>query len=382
MLTRRATTVFAVCLLAAAVGWAGVEQRKDFPALARDVAKKQLAKFGKGYVARIDSARHLIYIGAQDDDHLQTTMRLLAAFSDAYRRTLPGTAPPWGVTVVLPTAEDYKRIDPPADSIGFYRHGDRTLISIDRGRVLLHEFTHALHLADAAEAKQVHPIWVREGLATLFEASEITPSGLRPRVDVRLLEVQKAIREKTVIPLTKLLSMGDAQFMADARLCYAESRYVMLYLYEKGRLDQWYRRYKASYTKDPTGLKAVEHALTSRIFNIEPEWTKWIGTLKLPRGELRSRQGRLGAELKDDPRGVKVVGLLKGGAAETAGRIKVGDIITSFNGQKISNVAEMVAAIRAAGAMQTVNIDLIRHGRKLTIQQPLGAPGDTPDKGK
>lgn len=359
-------TVLAMAALSAA-------QEKDFATMASAASKEQLKKFGPAYTARTDAARHLIYISALDDQHLQTTMELLASFSDAYRRTLDDSALPWGVTVILPTVDDYRPLAPAKDVAGFYRPGDRTLISIDRGRVLLHEFTHALHGADAAASQQVHPIWVREGLATLMEDAAITPSGLEPRVDLRLLTVQKALKDKTLVSLDKLIAMGDKAFTKDAVLCYAQSRYLMLYLYQQGKLNQWYRHYKAGYGDDTTGLKAMEKVQATRIWNIETSWLEWLAKLRLPVGEIESGQARLGIEVKDD-QGAKVVSLAPGGAAATAQRIQAGDTVERFNGQAVHNTAELVAAIRAAGAMQTVAVDLLRQGHRITIQQPLGAP--------
>ena len=358
-------------ILAMAATAAG--QERDFAALASTVSKDQLKRMGSAYTSKTDVDRHIIYISALDDQHLQATMQLLASFADAYRRTLDDSALPWGVTVILPTVDDYKPLAPAKDVAGFYRPGDRTLISIDRGRVLLHEFTHALHAADAAAAQQVHPIWVREGLATLLETAAITPAGLEPRTDLRLLAVQKALRDKTLISLDKLIAMGDKPFAKDAVQCYAQSRYLMLYLHQQGRLNQWYRHYKAGYADDPSGLKAMEKTLGMRIWAIETAWQEWLVKLRLPIGELEAGQARLGVEVKDD-QGVKVASLVSGGAAATAQRIAAGDTIERFNGQAVHNTAELVAAIRAAGAMQTVAIDLVRQGRKLTIQQPLGAP--------
>ena len=90
----------------------------------------------------------------------------------------------------------------------------------------------------------------------------------------------------------------------------------------------------------------------------------------------RAGQGRLGVKMANDARGVKITGLLDGGAAKRAGRLRVGDIIQKFNGLATRNVAELSAAIRRSGAMKTVPIELLRHGRKETVYQPLGAPKD------
>ena len=350
------------------------EPAVDLKAQAEKIAQTQLKHFGQGYVAQGDAKRHLLYISALDETHLRETVELLAAFTDAWQKTLLAEPLPWNVTVILPTVEDYRKLASARGARGFYRTQDHMLIAIDRGRVLLHEFTHALHHADAAAGGQVHPMWICEGLATLSEACEITPDGLQPQVDTRAVTLQNALRTKTAIPLARLLELDFRAFARNARLAYAQSQYMMLYLHQQGKLKAWYKEYKATYASDRTGKKALEKVLAKPLATIEDDWMKWVNQLRLPLGETKARQGRIGLEFQNCPQGAKVVGLVSGGAAEKAGRIKVGDIITKFNGHTIANTAQLVGAVRAAGANRTVEIRILRHEKPLTIHQPLGAP--------
>lgn len=366
-----AATVLAALACTATARPAGAS--RGYQAEAKRLAARQIEQFGEDYKARYDSGRHILYVSALDDAHLGQTMQLLSAFADGYRRTLPSDRGKDIVTVVLPTADDYQQLELPFPKcVGFYNFAGRRLVSVDRGRTLVHEFTHALHHADMAAARQKHPIWITEGLATLFESSRITPSGLVPQVDLRLVRIQRAIRENKAFELKQLLSMGRKPFMSDAGVAYAQSRYVMFYLYERGRLDDFYRRYKQTFTRDPHGVKAFEWAVGARLSIFERTWRKWVEDKQLPRGERRSGRGKLGLEVKRDARGAKIVGIQDGSAAETAGRLKVGDIIEKFNGLDIRNATELVAAIRSAGSKRTVEIKLFRGGRRMTVIQPLG----------
>jgi len=352
----------------------GTPAKQNLVAGAKKIATEQLKKFGDKYTSKIDPTRHMVYISALDEDHLNETIKLLEAYSDAQRRTLLTSKPAWNITIILPTVDDYTPLAPGKNIIGFYSPAGRRLTSIDKGRVLIHEFTHALHHADMAAVKQVHPPWVSEGLATLFESSTITPSGLASCVDMRLAVLKKAIGEKKMIPLDDLLDMGQDRFMQDSKLAYSQSRYLMLYLHQKGRLKQWYTRYKKDFSRDPSGKKTLEWALGSKLEKFQTRWHKWLGELKLPAATSKSGSGRLGLEFKNDRRGAKVIALKKDGAAEVAGRIKVGDIITEFNGVEITTAVQLASAIRSAGADRTVNVKLIRRGRSKTVLQPLGSP--------
>jgi len=341
---------------------------------AEKILAEKLDPFGPGYKGRYDPARKVIYVTALDEEHFASTLRLVVSFSDAFTKTLGAARPQEYITIVLPTVQDYRRLVPDEGTSGRYFPAERTLISIDRQRVLLHELTHALHHADCSSSGQLHAIWVWEGLACLSESSTITPSGLQPHVDRRLLTLQQAIRLKDTIPLAELLKMKPKAFEKVAALSYAEARYLMLYLHQKGKLRDWYASYKKSFTKDPSGRFALEKVLRRKAYRIEDDWKAWAAGLALPWGEQRSSQGRLGLEVRDTKAGPKVVSLVSGSAAELAGQIKVGDIVMSFNGHRTRNAVELVAAIRAAGAMQTVVVEVRRKGRILAVHQPLGQP--------
>lgn len=364
--------VAAGCVLALSGGAAAAT---DLTAEAHRIAKVQTERFGEGYTARVDLQRHIVYVSALDDRHLEQTVQRLAAFAEAYRRTMPASRPAWNITVILPTVEDYRKLDLPHERCaGFYSPAGRRLVSIDRGRTLFHEFTHALHHADIAAAKQVHPPWVCEGLATLFEASTITPSGLKPGIDARLPALQRALKANRAIGLEPLLKMGHKAFMQQAELAYPSARYVMLYLHQRGRLRAWYQRYKAAFRRDPHGIRTFEEALGNRLFLLERDWQKWVLSLRMPANERRLRQGRLGLEVKSTAQGVEVAAVLPGSAAQRAGRIRVGDLVEEFNGHSVRTPADLVGAIRAARALQTVKVQLVRSGRRMTVIQPLGAP--------
>lgn len=341
---------------------------------AERIARTYLRRFGKSYKARHDPARSLVYVSALDDDHYAETANLLGAYGDAFCKTLAVSRPRRAVTVLLPTVDDYRPLAPAKNITGFYKPAERLLVSIDRGKVLVHEFTHALHHADCLATGQNHPIWVWEGLATLLESSHVGPAGLEPYVDTRLLRLQKAIRLKRAIRLERLVAMKPDAFMRDAELSYAEARYLMLYLHQKGKLAQWYAAYKAGFADDPTGKSALEEVLAKRLFQVDKDWRQWASKLRLPLGQRRAGEARLGLQVRNTRNGVKVVGFNKGSAAQRAGRLEVGDFILKFNGLATRNSGEVVAAIQSAGAMQTATIELRRKGRVMTIRQPLGRP--------
>ncbi|MCE5279064.1 MAG: PDZ domain-containing protein [Planctomycetaceae bacterium] len=339
------------------------------------IAAARLKEFGQGYVSHIDRDRRLIYISALDKQNLDDTVALLADYTDAQRKTLFKQPLLWYVTVILPTVEHYRKLAPRTTAVGFYHPAKRTLISIDRGRTLLHEYTHALHHADQAAAGQVHPIWVTEGLATLFEAAEITPEGLNPVVDNRLGAIQRAIHTGSCPPLKWLLGCNAELFMKDPSLTYAQARYVMFYLHQQGQLEAWYAAFKQSFPRNATGQAALESILGQAIEGLDLRWKQWTAKVAVPAGLRQDYRGRLGIQMNDDSRGVKIISMLPQGAAAQAGRLRVGDVITAYSERPVRKPAELAAAIRATGELKTVTIQILRNNEPLTILQPLGTAG-------
>ncbi len=367
---RVAAALVALCACAAQAGDA---PSRDLLTPAKKIVADQLEKMGDGYDGFIDTQRHIVYISALDVRHRRETIQLISAYIDAQRRTLLQARPQWNITVVLPTVEDYRKLQTNPRIVGFYEPSAQRITSIDRSQVLIHEFTHALHHADMAARRQVHPPWVCEGLATLFAQADITPGGLKPRPGPRLAFLHRAVRDQKTLKLKDLASRSLKPFMADARLAYAQSRYLMLYLHEKGRLQTWYLRYCKSYTRDPSGVEALEAVLDRDIQQIQTEWEKWILSHEVPDRKNRYGQGRLGLKFRDTRQGVKIIEIENDSAAASADRLQEGDHVKKFNGQEVANAVHLASLIRAAGADRTVTMTVRRRGRTLKIHQALAA---------
>ena len=371
----------AALLIAVAVAPAGETPRTpaSLADQAQALAARRLEELGEGYEARVDDTRHILYVHALDETTFQQAAGLLSLLTDEFRRNVHDVELPWNVTILLPTADRYKTMAAeqklPPTARGFYQPPQRTLVSIDHGRVLLHEFTHALHHAALARGAKAPPAWLAEGLATLFEGSDVADGKLRPVIDIRLLALNKQIKGGTLPSLEKLAGLSYEQFQKAGAPAYAHARYVSLYLYQQGKLPAFFAASLKAGDDDPTCLAALESTVGS-IERFERDWRKWAEGLKLPVAEKAAHKASLGLEFRQAEAGVEVAAVVEGSAAAVAGRIEKGDIIKSFNGRKISNTLELSAAIRAAGAKQTVTVELVRRGQSLTVQQPLASAGD------
>jgi len=69
--------------------------------------------------------------------------------------------------------------------------------------------------------------------------------------------------------------------------------------------------------------------------------------------------------------GAKIEKLTPGGAAEKGG-LKVGDVVTSFNGQTITSASDLTAAVRLEKANSQATIVVVRGGQEVTVNLKLG----------
>jgi|LakMenEpi03Aug12_release.lakeMendotaPanAssembly.Ray.scaffolds.fasta_scaffold140300_2 hypothetical protein len=167
-------------------------------------------------------------------------------------------------------------------SAGFYNHGTRTLV-IRRGTgagTIAHEFTHALHFADMEALGQTHPIWVREGLGSLYEESDPREGGLVGLVNWRLPQLKQALAGGQVYPLRAFLENSEKCFAERGAIAYAMSRYLCFFLQEKQLLFPWYARYCRTYADDPSGIRSLEETYGKPLDQLEPDWIEFVKALE------------------------------------------------------------------------------------------------------
>ncbi len=142
----------------------------------------------------------------------------------------------------------------PQSIYGYYKPAKRAVVvSVAAGTgTLIHELTHALIDFDHANV----PLWFNEGLASLFEESEIEmidgEVALRPKLNWRLPILQNAIQEGQLDSIGSLIQ-ADRMRGANEAVNYAQARYFCLWLHQKQLLRRYYQLLRSSGTEDPQG---------------------------------------------------------------------------------------------------------------------------------
>lgn len=371
--SRRVLTVVVLCaaIVAALPGTFAAEQdaidklKQRAAALAKD--------YGDGYTIQVDVTRNMVYVSALDKDTFARVSTMLAAYRDAQLGTLFKTPFAEPVSVVFPTERDYRERVPWTKATGFYNFRDRTLTSINLSGIMIHEFTHALHHNDMARAEQKHPIWIAEGLATLFQLSDMNRGLLVPKVDNQLDAMQLKLRMKQHTPLAEFVKLDQKGFLESSTPHYRQARYLMLYLQRLNKLEDFYTTYKKTYDKDPTGRQALEKTLGVALPQIETNWRTWVLELTPPWQPGGKVVAHLGIRMKPHDDGVKIDALLRGGAAHQGGVLKPGDVIVKIAGRPTPSPQKLTAVVRSLLPRQTVDIEVIRGDRRLVVKQLLGA---------
>ena len=182
-------------------------------------------------------------------------------------------------------AGPYKRLakkwfgDDNVPHFGFFRRADRVmLMNVGTGTgTLVHELVHALMAPDFPDV----PDWFNEGLASLYEQCSLDGDTISGHENWRLPDLQAAIRKDKLRPLAEMIQ--DPRFYGEEHvgINYAQSRYLMMYLQEKGLLADFYKRFRDGVKDDPQGLETLKRVLKADdVTDFERSWRQWVLALR------------------------------------------------------------------------------------------------------
>lgn len=170
----------------------------------------------------------------------------------------------------------------PHTPFGYYSPTHKALIMniSTGGGTLVHEIVHPYMRTNFPDC----PPWFNEGMGSLYEQCHEHNGSIRGLTNWRLSGLQEAIREKRVPSFRTLTSMSETDFyQKDKGTNYAQARYLLYYLQEKGLLVKFYREFTAHVKQDPTGYKTLQKVLSeSDMDSFKKRWEAYVLTLKFP----------------------------------------------------------------------------------------------------
>jgi len=174
--------------------------------------------------------------------------------------------------------------DRPDTPYGYYSSSEKALVMniATGGGTLVHEIVHPFVEANFPEC----PAWFNEGLGSLYEQSSTRDGHIIGLTNWRLAGLQDALRSGGVPTFAALTSTTTHEFYEeDAGTNYAQARYLLYYLQERGLLVRYYRQFHANQDKDPTGYESLKKilGLTQRDMPaFERDWASWVLRLRFP----------------------------------------------------------------------------------------------------
>ena len=360
-----------------------------------NVKQAQIIFAGDKYVERQDDALRLCYRSAFNEKAFgesRAELTRIAAFADS--ELFKGVLDPklahddaW-VVVALPTRPDFLRWAVSvygADVIsggnstigGAYEHDAKRLVSMDLGASLRHEFFHVLHWRDNTRRGQAHPIWIQEGLCSLIEDYNIEGGVLRPTASWRTNIAKRLDGIHKLMPIETLAQLTPAKFSGERPLAnYAQARAVFLYVYQLGKLKEWYAYYVEHHKEDPTGVKALEAVLGEPIKKINANYRTWLKALPAVPESIPLGGPSLGVKVDsgggEGPVVSSVVDLgSQRSALSAASKLNRGDVITSIDGRATRDIAELVRVLGEHKVGDEVEVEYRRFKKFGTIRITL-----------
>lgn len=337
--------------------------------------------------SHLDEALRLSYLSAFDEHSFNSAREELTKLADwGNTKLFPGlldagasARDPW-VVVILPAREDYQKwavgvfgpgvLQGLSTVGGNYDQDSKRLVAQDLGPTLRHEFFHVLHWRSMSRLNQRHPLWVMEGLCSLVEDYDVIDGAISPVPSWRTNTVKRMERTRLIIPFREFAKKPNSAFRAERRMgMYAQSRAIFLYLWQKGKLADWYARYTKDFTRDQSGVDALEQTLGMTAEDFDKDFKSWIRALPEVPERLKSGMASLGVEAD--------AGGGEGPIVASPGRARAGlaqgDVITALDGQPTRDLPELLRRLGSLRPGQTVAVSIRRGGKHMTLPVPLVA---------
>ncbi|MBL8016580.1 MAG: hypothetical protein JNK43_04860 [Ignavibacteria bacterium] len=142
---------------------------------------------------------------------------------------------------------------------------------------ILHEITHRFTKSDFPEM----PSWFDEGFASLNEKSTFKDGKLIGEFSYRIIPLRRAIENNTYTSIEHLMKTDDEELYGKrTSFYYAQSRYLLMYLQEKGLLETFYKTFRDSYSEDKTGISQLESLFNKPISSIDEDCLEYIKSFK------------------------------------------------------------------------------------------------------
>ena len=329
----------------------------------------------KGY--RYDRAEDsaITYATFLDEASHERMKQLLADLEAHLLRAYFGKPPTDALLVAIVRPEDAKKYLDRPEVRGMYLHPARRLVSRDTGQSLQHEFVHLMHFAHMDRLGQRHPIWVQEGIASLYEDYTLRADGsIEFHPNIRFNFARKQVTSKTARRWAELFAMQPDAFMEDAERLYPQVRAIFEFFAREKKLEAFYRELCRTAADDADGSSAVEKAFGEPLARVEERWRKWMVERGAIDDSIDRNDASLGIVVADSGDGVRIRSFQFKSAARAAG-LRVDDVIFEVGGVPVRNRDELLLAVARLSVGREIEVRFRRDATELSAKvspRPLG----------
>lgn len=170
----------------------------------------------------------------------------------------------------------------PTTPFGYYSRDDRALVMNigTGGGTLVHEIVHPYIEANFPNC----PAWFNEGLGSLYEQSAERDGQIVGLTNWRLAGLKEAIVARRLPSFRALTRTSTHEFYElDPGTNYAQARYLLYYLQERGLLGRYYRDFATHVTADASGYRSLERVLGEHdMVAFQERWERFVLDLSFP----------------------------------------------------------------------------------------------------
>ncbi len=229
----------------------------------------------KYFVIFSDLGENLTY--SLVDNDIRNTIECM---KNNYSETLPGELTP---IIIFKDFDRYKQFvlsnyDIPENDVspyGFYKISKNVIVIryVSWKGSLMHEITHRFLRSDFPDI----PSWFDEGFAAFHEKSSFKNGVLQGEFSWRIISIRRAFDENKYTGLKTLMGTNDEELYGKrSTFYYAQARYLLMYLQERGLLDDYYTLFKSTYHKDETGITQLEKTLKKPLDEIDEDLEAYL----------------------------------------------------------------------------------------------------------
>lgn len=340
----------------------GSSERDPRRASVPDPLETWKSRHGDSYRYERDHERGLSYATYLEASSHERMKELLSDLEAHLRSAYFGKSPEEPVLVAIVRPEHAREYLEREEVKGMYLHRARRLVARDVGQSLTHEFVHLMHFAHMERTGQRHPIWVQEGLASLYEAYELRPNGkviFQP--NIRFNIARKQVLAKSAKPWKELVSMPAESFMKEAEFLYPQVRSMFEFFAREGKLEALYKAFGTTSSADPDCSSAIERTFGEPLAKVEDRWKRWMIDRGAVDDTVSRKDASLGITVEDAGDGVRVRSFVIDSAAKAAG-LRVGDVILEIGRTPVRNREELMIAVARLEVGVRVDVTYRRDG--------------------